>query len=254
MNTQRENVQEYLSRGGTITVCGQHAHGSNTTRYKQPPTSSKDQTRSNASWSQYLAQLINDDKLGSYCSWSLTTNATTDIIKPILHRRCLVATNLHNPNPRRQLNREELMRWSRAELAHRGTMVFMLPATSIEGVTHFHGLIRTPREYCDALLPLKTYVDGTAQVVMVPQEIVFVFGPMRGDHKGNNLLRNINITNDRNAAVLLHKDDIVRARVLSYYQKTADGEVRDFTNAHFVPHLIRKALPNANTTRERRVR
>lgn len=253
-NAHRETIQEYLSRGGVITKCDRSPR----TRIVSaaPPTvgeAATEQTRTNISWSHYLAQLINDDKLGSYCAWSLMTKATLDVITPLLHRRCLVATNLHNPTPRRQLNRAELERWSRSQIAHRGTMVFILPATSVEGVAHFHGLIRTPREFCDVVLPLNTYVNGTAMEVMVPQEVAFVFGAMRGDHKGNDLLRNINLTHDKGRAVLLHVDSVVREKVLSYYQKTSDGEVRDFTNAHFVPHIIRKALPNANTTRERRV-
>lgn len=262
MKTHRETIQEYLSRGGTITTCAPHTpHTGTGSSY--PPTPARvgggepEQARSNASWARYLAQLITDDKLGAYCSFSLTTPASLEVIKPLLYRRCLTATNLHNPTPRRQLNRTELEKWSRSQLAHRGTMVFLLPSTSAAGLYHFHGLVRTPREFCDALLPMKHYREGKREEVMVPQEVDFVFGVRRD--KGNDLLRNINITTPRNApstpcqAVLLHEDEPARTNVLAYYQKTEDGEVRDFTQAVFIPHIIRKALPNANTTKERRV-
>lgn len=267
--THRETIQEYLSRGGTITTCDPRQHGTTRSPSLTSPhiTPVPVQARSNASWARYLAQLINDDKLGAYYSFSLTTPASLEVIKPLLYRRCLAATNLHNPTPRRQLNRAELEKWSRSQIAHRGTMVFLLPSTSAAGLYHFHGLVRTPREFCDALLPMKHYREGKREEVMVPQEVDFVFGVHRADDKGNNLLRNINITTPRDdndddntdapstprQAVLLHEDEPARTNVLAYYQKTNDGEVRDFTNAQFIPHIIRKALPNANTTKKRRV-
>ena len=127
-------------------------------------------------------------------------------------------------------------------------MVFLLPAFSAAGLYHYHGLVRTPREYSHDVLPITHYVNGKNQEVMVPQEVDFVLGKFRKDDSSN-LLRNINLTHEGDIAVLLHENATVRAAVLSYYQKTKDGEVRDFTQAQFIPHIIRKALPNANTTK-----
>ena len=84
----------------------------------------------------------------------------------------------------------------------------------------------------------------------MPTAVDFVLGKVRRD-ASNDLLRNINLTHEGDIAVLLHENAAVRAAVLAYYQKTNDGEVRDFTQAQFIPHIIRKALPNANTTKER---
>ena len=86
----------------------------------------------------------------------------------------------------------------------------------------------------------------------MPTAVDFVLGKVRKD-ASNDLLRNINLTHDGDRVVLLHENAAIRASVIAYYQKTKDGEVRDFTQAQFIPHIIRKALPNANTTKERMV-
>ena len=131
-------------------------------------------------------------------------------------------------------------------------MVFLLPSTSAAGLYHYHGLVRTPREWSHSLLPLTHYVNGKKEEVKVPTAVDFVLGKVRKD-ASNDLLRNINLTHDGERAVLLHENAAIRASVIAYYQKTKDGEVRDFTQAQFIPHIIRKALPNANTTKERMV-
>ena len=127
-------------------------------------------------------------------------------------------------------------------------MVFLLPSTSASGLYHFHGLVRTPREWSHSLLPLTHYVNGKKEEVKVPTAVDFVLGKVRKD-ASNDLLRNINLTHEGDIAVLLHENAAVRAAVIAYYQKTNDGEVRDFSAAQFIPHIIRKALPNANTTK-----
>ena len=132
-------------------------------------------------------------------------------------------------------------------------MVFLLPSTSASGLYHFHGLVRTPREWSHSLLPINHYVNGKKEEVRVPQEVDFVLGNVRQDESANNLLRNINLTHDGDRVVLLHENAAIRAAVIAYFQKTNDGEVRDFSAAQFIPHIIRKALPNANTTKERMV-
>ena len=248
--TQRESIHEYLSRGGNITHLRPASLVDRFPSTPSSPTPTPVQTKSNASWGKYLNQLVGDDVLGAYCAFSLTTTASIEILARILRRRCLAATNLHNPIPRRQLNRVELKKWSRSQIAHRGTMVFLLPSTSASGLYHFHGLVRTPREWSHSLLPINHYVNGKKEEVRVPQEVDFVLGKVRRD-ASNDLLRNINLTHVGDIAVLLHENAAVRASVIAYYQKTNDGEVRDFSAAQFIPHIIRKALPNANTTKER---
>ena len=251
--TQRESVQEYLSRGGNITTCDPHHQLVDRFPSTSPrPTPAPAQARSNASWGKYLDQLVNDDVLGAYVSFSLTTTASIDVLARVFHRRCLAATNIYNPIPRSTLNRKEIRKWSRSQLAHRGTMVFLLPSTSAAGLYHYHGLVRTPREWSHSLLPLTHYVNGKKEEVKVPTAVDFVLGKVRKD-ASNDLLRNINLTHDGDRVVLLHENAAIRASVIAYYQKTKDGEVRDFTQAQFIPHIIRKALPNANTTKERMV-
>ena len=247
--THRESIREYLSRGGNITHCDPHHQlVDRFSSTSSSPIPAPAQARSNASWGRYLNQLIGDDVLGVYCSFSLTTTASIDVLARVFHRRCLAATNIYNPIPRSTLNRKEIRKWTRSQLCHRGSMVFLLPSTSASGLYHFHGLVRTPREWSHSLLPLTHYVNGKKEEVKVPTAVDFVLGKVRKD-ASNDLLRNINLTHDGDIAVLLHENAAVRAAVLAYYQKTNDGEVRDFSAAQFIPHIIRKALPNANTTK-----
>lgn len=250
MTTTKESIHEYLARGGTITrVPSSPPRRTDDTHDQQRPVRSK----THISWRRYLAQLIHDDALGAYCAFSLTTTASLDALTRIVSIRCLRATHLHNPEPRRRLTRDDLRSWSRSQLQHRGTLVFLLPATSASGHQHFHGFIRTPREYAQHLLPLTIYEHSERREVLIPQEVAVVFGAAKNDRFNNNALRNIHITNDGTRAVLLHENADAREHALNYWMKTSDGEVRDFDNAHAIPHLIRKALPNANTTQERRV-
>lgn len=250
--TQRESIQDYLSRGGHITQCPPGSHGTHHTAAHRKPSPTPTAASTDASWSRYLAQLIHDDQLGAYCAFTLTTHASLDTLRPLLHRRCLRATNLHNPTPRRQLNHAAMKAFTRSQLAHWGTMVFLLPATSAAGHPHFHGFIRTPREYACHTVPMTISEHSRRIEVLVPQEVPFVLGAVRGDDSGNATLRNIHLLNDGTRVILLNDDATARERQLAYWVKTSDGEVRDFANAHFIPHVIRKALPNANTTRERR--
>jgi len=258
----KETVQEYLSRGGTITKYPPHLLREPKPKTPTNPYAPRPQNRVSCSWEKYLAQLINDDTTGCYCAFSLITPAPLEVLLRTLHSRCIRATNIHNPKPCSRLHRSELRKWKRREIADRGSMVFLLPAISSAGTQHFHGLVRTPREFSHALLTMNHYCEGKKVRVIVPQEVTFVLGRIRRDNAGNDILRNINIHTHRTLwslpvdderASLLHLDADARTSVLAYYTKTSDGEVRDFNNAHFVPHIIRKALPLANTTLERRV-
>ena len=60
------------------------------------------------------------------------------------------------------------------------------------------------------------------------------------------VLGNLHIDNDGHRAIAMDHDSSDVNRVLKYWRKRSDGELRDFDCAFFTPHEIRAAAPDSD--------
>ncbi len=211
--------------------------------------------QSRLSWKLWNRQLLNDDHQGDWYGFSLTTHLTTPFLIRKLERRCLYVMDKRglvvplsdaDPLP------------SRTHVRRNGVVVFLLPATSHAGHEHFHGMARVPKQQAATVMTI--YENDAQKQVVVPVDIHRVFQTQFG--KGiDATFRNIHLLHD-NVCVTMHgaqcvgtaeplnrQLDIATHRVLRYWQKTDDGELRDFGESVWIPQWVRQALPSADTTR-----
>lgn len=207
------------------------------------------------SWKRWNKQLLNDDAYGHWFAFTLTTHLTDKFLWRKFERRCAFAMNANGLEP--PLLPTDAMP-TRTDIRKQGVVVFVLPSVSREGHKHFHGMCRTPMN--QPLTTLTIWETNKPQNIVVPMSLRQVFEVRFG--KGvDGTFRNINILHDQvpcevlgmkcqgTALPLDSELDIASHRVLNYWNKTKDGEHRDFSNGEWVPHWVRHALPSADTTR-----
>ena len=128
-----------------------------------------------------------------------------------------------------------------------GRCAFVLPATSYAGVPHFHGLFRVPSSEPSNWVPGTIRQHGqplTIQMPLVLRKMLNLYPrDAIDDSNAPSVLGNLHINNDGRQAIAMHHDSSDANRVLKYWRKRSDGELRDFDCAFFTPHEIRAALP-----------
>lgn len=209
----------------------------------------------NRSWKLWNRQLLNDDKYGDWYAWTLTTHLTPRFLFKKFERRCAFVMSKHglsvpllpsDPLPSRTLARRH------------GVAIFVLPAVSVHGHQHFHGLARVPRSQ-----PLETFTvreQEVKQTLRVPRDIAVIFQTRFG--RGvDGTFSDVNILHDNTPVIcggveciatalpVNERLDIAEHRVVNYWDKTSDGEVREFGSGEWVPLWVRQALPSADTSR-----
>ena len=181
-------------------------------------------------WCRWLRQLFHDDIFGMWFPFSLATRYTAEQLEHRIASRC---------------------RWKPDQtLSHRkrhGFCAFVLPATSYAGVPHYHVLFRIPSS------DPSTWVSGTIRQhgqplnIQMPLVLMEMLKLYRRDaidaSDAPSCLGNLHIQNDDHRAIAMHHDSPDANRVLKYWMKRSDGEVRHFDCAFFTPHEIRVALP-----------
>lgn len=167
-------------------------------------------------WTRWLKQHLHDDVYGRYVAFSLNTQYRKETLSQKFSTRC--------PD---------------------GVFVFLLPAVSRAGRIHYHGFIRVPVERIEALqdwTPAVICQQGCHYTIRVPRII-------------RNLLWNSHTKNEESAFGNLHLDNHDEhlslitygsggsQKILNYWNKTRDGEVRMFSEGEFIPHEARKLVP-----------
>ena len=196
-------------------------------------------------WCRWLRQLFHDDSFGMWFPYSLSTRYTPEQLEQLIASRCRWFTNfkvceffVFRGGPELTLNYRK----------RHGYCAFVLPATSYAGTSHFHGLFRIPSS------DPSTWVSGTIRqhgqplTIHMPPALSELFNlyPRDAIEESNtapSVLGNLHIDNDGRRALAMHHDSSDANRVLKYWRKRSDGEVRHFDCAFFTPHDIRAALP-----------
>ena len=189
-------------------------------------------------WCRWLRQLFHDDIFGMWFPFTLATRYTPEQLEQRIASRCRCFTNfVFRGKPDQTLTQRK----------RHGFCAFVLPATSYAGVPHFHGLFRIPSSDPSNCGPGTIRQDGqplTIQMPLVLREMLKLYprDPI-DDTAAPSCLGNLHIHNDDHRAIAMHHDSPDANRVLKYWMKRSDGEVRHFDCAFFTPHEIRAALP-----------
>jgi len=211
--------------------------------------------RAKHSWGKWNRQLLNDDVRGNYFAFTLTTHLTYPFLKRKLERRCAYAMDKRGLAV--PLTDRDAMP-SRTSVRCDGIAVYVLPAVSAHEHKHFHGLIRVPKQSSLTVMTIRTN-EQPAEIV-VPLDVMTVFQTRFG--KGHDYaFRDINVLHDHlprthdgaecvgTALPLNDSISVADHRVHQYWQKTSDGERREFGEGDWIPNWVRLALPSADTTK-----
>ena len=167
------------------------------------------------SFDQWMQQTLHDDTGGCYVAFSLNTRYSQQAFTDRISERCS--------------NRQ---------------FFYVLPATSWGGRVHYHGLIRFP---ATRLEPTNRWVsaeineDGNALPIWVPLVLKELAWNAKTKNTGSTF-GDLHLRNDGTHVELLTSGSCVAASVLDYWQKTSDGEVRDFSSGDFFPYDNRRAV------------
>ena len=197
-----------------------------------------------AEWCRWLRQLFHDDVFGMWFAFSLSTRYSPEQLDQRIASRCRWFTNFKvceffgfRKRPELTLNYRK----------RHGLCAFVLPATSYAGVPHFHGLFRVPSSEPSNWVPGTIRQHGqplTIQMPLVLRKMLNLYPrDAIDDSNAPSVLGNLHINNDGCRAVHMDHDSPDANRVIKYFQKRNDGELRDFQSAFFTPHEIRSSLP-----------
>lgn len=163
-------------------------------------------------WTNWLKQHLHDDTNGRYAAFTLTTEYSQWVLREKFSDRCSA-----------------------------GTFVFLLPATSARGHQHFHGLIRVPANAIQCQTEVTIREAGRDKSIEVP-ELLRTLLWNRYTQTTKSTFGDLHLRNDGKQVVLMTYRTDAAASVLSYWKKTSDHEVRDFSNGEFIPHHHRTAI------------
>ena len=189
-------------------------------------------------WCRWLRQLFHDDCFGMWFPFSLASRYTPEQLDHRIANLCLRFTHfVFRGRPDLTLNHRK----------RHGLCAFVLPATSYSGVPHFHGLFRTPSSNPSTWVSSTIRQNGQPLNIQMPltlREMLNLYPrDAIDDSDAPSVLGNLHIDNDNRRVIAMHHDSPDANRVLKYWRKRRDGEVRHFDCAFFTPHDIRAALP-----------
>ena len=197
-----------------------------------------------AEWCRWLRQLFHDDSFGMWFPYSLSTRYTPEQLEQLIAIRCRWFTNFESLNFVFQKRPETLTLNYRKR---HGYCAFVLPATSYAGTSHFHGLFRVLSRDPSTWVPSTIRQHGQPLTIQMPlalSEMLDLYPrDAVDDSAAPSCLGNLHIDNDGRRAIAMNHDSPDADRVLKYWRKRSDGEVRHFDCAFFTPHEIRAALP-----------
>lgn len=171
-------------------------------------------------WTNWLRQHLHDDTKGIYFAFTLTTSYAEFTLKKKFETRCL-------------------------DRRHRGTFVFLLPATSARGHKHYHGLIRVPATDIFGFTDVTIQEHGWDKSISVPWALRSLLwnNLTENPHStfGNLHLRNCDTGRGYRVDPLMFQSDTADS-VIDYWKKTLDHELRDFSEGEFIPHNVRASV------------
>lgn len=192
-------------------------------------------------WTRWLHQTFNDDAFGHWIAFTLNTRYSVNQLVDKFETRCQYTAQLfYHLAPTD----------SRARTRRRGVCAFVMPAISLNGRLHFHGLIRIPRQDLD---PVELWNNvtfnesGCLRTIRIPPVLKHLL--FRRPDSEQSTFGDIHLRHDGERVVFLNEDGQTADSVLSYWSKVKDGEMRKFSDGQFVPHAVRAVL-SVRRTRE----
>lgn len=171
-------------------------------------------------WTNWLKQHLHDDTKGIYFAFTLTTDYSGFALRKKFETLCL-------------------------DRLHRGTFVFLLPATSARRHKHYHGLIRVPATDIFGFTEVTIQEHGWDKSISVPWVLRSLLWndltKNRYSTFGNLHLRNEATDRGYRVAPLTFQSDTADS-VVDYWTKTFDHELRDFSEGEFIPHSVRASI------------
>ena len=186
------------------------------TNYWSHPLNNQQAAVYKKAWTRWMRQHLHDDPGGRYVAFTLTTRFSRRKLERRIKERC---------GP--------------------GTFFYLLPAVSYMGMLHYHGLIRFPSSEMgsvDGWIEVEISDDSVPFPIKVPAVLNHLLWNQRTDNTGSTF-GNLNLRHDGAKVEILTHGGHTANSVLTYWEKTNDGELRDFTAGDFVPFDHRKGIP-----------
>ena len=187
-------------------------------------------------WCRWLRQLFHDDCFGMWFPFSLATRYTPEAARAA-NRQSLFGgsqSSVFRRRPDLTLNHRNKPRSLRF---HSSSDIVL------QEYSHFHGLFRTPSSAPSTWVPSTIRQNGQPLNIQMPSVLMEMLNLYPRDAMDDTVtpscLGNLHIDNGGHRAIAMQpRFSRMRKRVLKYWRKRRDGEIREFKEAFFTPHEI----------------